>query len=84
MSALEADAPAGGVEQAHDRAAGRRLAAAGLADEPEGLPGLDREADPVDGLHRADLALEQPAADREVLDEVRRPRGSPGAGSAAL
>ena len=30
-------------------------------------PLRDREVEPVDGLHRADLALQQPAADREVL-----------------
>ena len=38
---------------------------------PERLAALDVEADAVDRLHRADLALEDdPARDREVLDEV--------------
>lgn len=40
---------AAGGQQAHDRERGHRLAAAGLADQADGLPGLDVEAHPVDG-----------------------------------
>jgi len=39
----------------------RRLAAAGLADEPEGLPGLDREIDAVDGVMCPTVRLRIPA-----------------------
>ena len=60
-----------GVEQARDQPRGRALAAAGLADDPERLAALDVEVDAVDGLHRADFALEDdPARDREVLDQI--------------
>ena len=58
-----------------------RLAAAGLADEPERLArACTSKRDAVDRLHRADLALEDDALrDREVLDEVADldERGSP-------
>ena len=50
-----------------DRPAGRRLAAAGLADEAERLALLDEEVDPVDRAHRTDLPLEDdPLRQREV------------------
>ena len=52
-------------DQAHDRERGHRLAAAGLADDPERLALLDREADAVDGAHDA-LAGEEVGA--EVVD----------------
>src|SRR5262249_11772288 len=38
-------------EQAHHRQCGHRLAAPGLADEPERLPGEQGEVDTVDGAH---------------------------------
>ena len=47
-----------------------RLAAARLAHQPERLPGLDGQVDAVDGVDVPDGALEDPGADREVLDEV--------------
>src|SRR5262249_40545476 len=53
-----------------DAAAGRRLAAARLADEPERLAAPDREADAVHGADEAPRLAEQPPTDREVLDEV--------------
>ena len=63
--------PAGRVEQPHDAARHRRLAAAGLADDAERLALADAEADAVDRLHRRDLLLEDdPARDREVLLQV--------------
>ena len=47
--------------------AGRRLAAAGLADEAERLALLDEEVDAVNGAHRTDLPLEDdPLRQREV------------------
>ena len=52
-------------DQAHDRERGDRLAAAGLADDPERLALLDREADPVDGTDDA-LAGEEVRA--EIVD----------------
>ena len=54
-----------------DRAAGRRLAAAGFPDEAERLALFDEERDAVDGAHGADLALEEDALrEREVHHEV--------------
>ena len=50
-----------------DRAAGRRLAAPRLPDEPERLALLDEEIDAVDRAHCPDLALEDdPLRQREV------------------
>ena len=37
---------------------------------PSVVPRRMREADAGDGVHRGDLAAEQPGADREVLDQV--------------
>ena len=48
----------------------RRLAAAGLPDEAERLAPADVEVDPVDRLDRGDLALQDPALDREDLDQI--------------
>jgi hypothetical protein len=50
--ALEPHAALGGPLQGHDRPRQGRLAAAGLADDAEAAPGLDREADPVQGPKR--------------------------------
>ena len=59
------------LEQLHDAAGERRLAAARLADDAERLARLESEADAVDRLHRGDLLLEDdPARDREVLLDV--------------
>ena len=51
--------PAVGLHQPQQQPRGRRLAAAGLAHEPERLAAHDVERDAVDGLHRADLAAEE-------------------------
>jgi hypothetical protein len=73
VAALEDDLPRGQLVQAHEAAAERRLAAAGLADETERLTRVDLEADAVDGLHARDLAADDPAAlDREVLRDLAR------------
>ena len=59
------------LEQPHDAAPHRRLAAARLADHAERLALADGERDVVDCLHRADLLLEDDAArHREVLLQV--------------
>ena len=71
--------PGGRLLQPHQQLGQRRLAAAGLADDAEGLAPVQVEADPVDRLDRADLLLEQDAlGEREVLDQVATSRiGSP-------
>src|SRR3712207_8413767 len=54
-----------------DGAAGRRLAAPRLADQPERLAPLDLKRDPVDRLHGPDLALKDDAPrQREVHHQV--------------
>ena len=55
-AALEDDVTFGGLEQADDAAAERRLSAAGLADEAERLSGLHVERHVVDGVHPRDFA----------------------------
>ncbi len=63
-------APAVGSTRRIMQRAGGRLAAAGLAHQPEGLAGPQLEADAVDRAHGADLPVPGAAADREVLDQV--------------
>ena len=46
---MEDDPPAGRFFQAHEGASQGRLAAAGLADQPQRLAGLDGEGNAVDG-----------------------------------
>src|SRR5262249_23590478 len=67
---VEDDLPGRRLDQLDDRPRERRLAAPGLADEPERLSRRDREVDAVDGVDLPDRPLEQPGADREVLDQV--------------
>ena len=67
VDAVEHDLAGGRLEQAQDRPTERRLAAPGLADEPERLASADVEIDAVDGLQVAGRALEEPLADGEVL-----------------
>ena len=50
---LAADDLTGRLDQAHDREGDGRLARAGLADQPEALARVQREADAVDRLDRA-------------------------------
>src|SRR5439155_6066075 len=71
VTTVEDDPAAGRLEQPGEQPAGRRLAAAGLADQAESLAPGDREVDTVDRLDVRDLALEDDAAgDGEVLPEV--------------
>ena len=69
--AVEAHRASGRLDQAQQHAARGRLAASGLADQRQGLAGLDGERHAVDGAHRSQaLAQHQPASDREILDQV--------------
>src|SRR5262249_23131225 len=70
VTALEDHLPARRPLELQDAAAGGGLAAAGLAHEAERLASPQREADPVHRPHGTGAAPEQPAADREVLDEI--------------
>ena len=71
VAPLELDRAAGGLVEAGHETRRRRLAAAGLADEAEGLALVDREADAVDGLdRRADHPQALDLAEREVSLEV--------------
>jgi len=68
VGAAEADAPghAGGWgQQAKDRERGGGLARAGLADQAEGLAGVDRERDALDGLA---LRVRAGKGDGELFD----------------
>ena len=62
--------PLVGVVARRINAPGRRLAAAGLADQPQRLALADLEADAVDRLDVPDHAAKQAALDREVLLDV--------------
>ena len=70
LDAIETDRARSRLDEAKDQATDCGLAAAGLADEAERLAAPDVEVDAIDGLDRPDLPLEDPAADRKVLDEV--------------
>ena len=65
----DADGPFG-VLQAEQRVAHGGLAGAALANEADGLAGLDRDGDAVDGADMGDGAAEQAAADGEVDADV--------------
>jgi len=58
--ALEKDLAGRGLDQLDDEPAGRGLAAAGLAHEPQNLAFSDREADAVNRLHLAGDADKMP------------------------
>ena len=67
---VELDFAAVGLDQAQDRAPAGGLAAAGFADEGEGLAGGDGEADVLDGVHVGDAPAQHAAADGEAGAEV--------------
>src|SRR5216683_7469451 len=60
----------GRLDQAQDGSAGRGLAAAALAHQPQGLADPDGEADAVDRIDLADRAAQHALAHREVLLEI--------------
>src|SRR5581483_4783031 len=71
LVAHEADGAAGRLQQLQDAVPGRRLAGAGLADEPERLALRDLERDAVDRLHMVDRPLdEQTLPHRKPLLQV--------------
>src|SRR5204863_3864090 len=78
VDTVEADRPARRIAQPDHRPPDRALAAARLADQPEGLAAADLEGDAVDRLDRRLGRREDAAADREMdldvvdLDQVRR------------
>ena len=67
---VEDDRPRRRLDEAEQQPPDRRLAAPGLPDEAERLAPPDLEAHAVDRPDEAHRALQQPALDREVLDEV--------------
>ena len=67
--AVEDDLAGSALQQLDDRPTERRLAAPGLTDESESLPGSHREVDAVDGVHLTDGPLQQSRANGEVLEE---------------
>src|SRR6266704_2987275 len=94
VAALEVDLARGDRDQPGDAPGQGRLAAAGLADQPERLALAHHQRHPVDRLDLADHAADQPpaAVHREVLDQVLHPhqhvifrlrRGRPGPGGVA-
>ncbi len=68
--AVEADHPAGGLQQPDQHPAQCRLATPRLADEPEGLSPHDVEVDSGDGVDRGHPALQRAPLHRELLDQV--------------
>ena len=70
VMSVEHDPPAGRLQQPGEQPPGRGLAAAGLADQAQRLPGGHREVHLVHGLDRADLLAEDDApGHREVLHQ---------------
>ena len=65
------DASAAELDQPHEGERGHRLARAGLADDADGLAGIDRERHVIDGDHDSAVSLE---FDPEVLDRDQRLR----------
>ena len=77
---VEEDAAGGRPVEPQQQPRQRRLARAGLADEPERLPAPDRERDVVDG---ADDVLGRAAASRRSGARARRRRPAPRSSRAA-
>jgi hypothetical protein len=58
------------IQKADDRSPQGRLPTTGFADDPQRLPGLQRQRDSIDRVDVADRLAQQTGPDREVLDEV--------------
>ena len=67
--AAELHGAGGRIDELQDRLSRRRLAAAALADEAQGLAGGDVEADAIDGVDVADDAREHALVHWEMLLE---------------
>src|SRR3546814_6498359 len=78
LAIVELQAAAVGLGRAHDHLAGRRLAAAGLADQAEAFAAMNGEADVVDredlaaGLGAEQAALPQAERLADMLDLQQR------------
>ena len=68
--AVEHDGAGIRLDQAHQQPRGGGFAAAGFADDAEGLALADGERHVIDRLHGGDLAVQQPAADRKILAQA--------------
>jgi hypothetical protein len=78
VAALELDLPALAVDQAQQRAAGGRLAAARLAHQRQRFAGVEVEADLLDRVHAALHAAEKAAAHVEARHQVAHPQDRAG------
>lgn len=67
---VEADRTGGRLDQPQDAAARRGLAAAGLADQRQGLALPYRKRDALDRVDIADRPVEEAALDRKARDEI--------------
>ena|SRR5205085_4082531 len=70
VAAVEPDGAAGRLQQPKHGTRHRRLAAAALADEAQGLALADAEAHAVDRIDLPDGAADDALLDREMLGEV--------------
>ncbi len=67
---LEEDLAPSWLNQPEDRAAASRLAAAGLPDQPQGLPLFDIEAYVINRLDLTHHPAEDPPSHREILLQI--------------
>ena len=72
IAPFEPHRAAGRLLEPQDELRGRRLAATGLADDPEGLSALDRKRDAVDRAHDTAGAAKTAAFCREMLGQPGR------------
>src|SRR5690606_7685788 len=72
VDTLELDRARRGGDQVQQQSAGRRLAAARLADESERLGFVELDADTVDRGDFPDRPRQQPTANGELLDQILR------------
>src|SRR5207244_7700795 len=81
VDAVIEDLAGGRLFEPQDAAPHRRLAAAALADQPQGLAAADRQIDAVDRLDVADMAArDHPLGHREVHPQPAQFQERPGIG----
>src|SRR4029079_6056086 len=71
--AFKMDVARGRLDQAKHAASGGRFAAAGFADQPQGLAAVDVKVHAVDRVDAVGVAPEQAALERKFLGQVRDP-----------
>src|SRR4029078_5190703 len=71
--AFKMDVARGRLDQAKHAASGGRFAAAGFADQPQGLAAVDVKVHAVDRVDAVGVAAEQTALERKFLGQVRDP-----------